>query len=90
MDCPEKQALQSRCTAAWESYEAAVKRAGLGAAGSFPVPRSIRDFVEVDLAVDRKTGKLSLSRAYSTAIFLRGEYLRTSRELSRHLSSHRC
>ena len=90
MACPEKEALQKRCTAAWEAYEAAVKKAGLGAAGSFPIPASIKEFVEAGLARDPATGKPTLSAAYSTVLFLRGEYLKASRELSSHLTSHRC
>jgi hypothetical protein len=90
MDCPEKEALQRRCAAAWEAYEAAVKRCGFPCVGRRPIPRSMSEWTRVSFNVDPQAGKPALSAAYSTAIFLRGEHLKASRELSRHLSSHCC
>jgi hypothetical protein len=87
MDCPEKQALQRRCTAAWEAYEAEMRKAGLYAGTRIP---SERKYTRMGVYLHPHTRKLAASPVVATAPFLRREHLRISAELSRHLSSHRC
>ncbi len=90
MNCPEKQALQSRCTAAWEAYEAAIKRAGLPASRSeSPIKSSLSTLTKVYFGIDPENGT-PVMPAYSTALFLRREHQRISAELSSHLCRHRC
>jgi hypothetical protein len=80
MKCQEKEALQTECAAAWESYAAEVAKNGLSVAGSGSVkPPSISELVGGRFAA-----------AYSTAIRLRGKHLAASLQLSKHLSRHRC
>jgi hypothetical protein len=89
MDCPEKEALQKKCTAAWEAYAAEAKKAGLRAENPFPVPRSVSELMRVSFYLDPRT-RPAFSQADSTAMFLRREYLKVLWDLSRHLTSHRC
>jgi len=89
MDCPEKEALQTKCSAAWEAYEAEAKKAGLRAENPFPVPRSVSELIRVGFHLDPRTGPV-FSQANSTAMFLRREYLKALWDLSKHLSNHRC
>src|SRR6516225_5156574 len=70
MDCPEREALLGRCTAAWEAYEAEDKKAGLRAGSPFPVPRSVSELIKVSFQLDPRSGP-AFSQANSTAIFLR-------------------
>jgi hypothetical protein len=90
MDCSEREALQGRCTAAWEAYEAEARKAGLRAENPFSVPRSVSELIRVAFHLRPRTGKSGFSPANSTAMFLRLEYLKVLWELSRHLSRHRC
>ena len=90
MDCPEREDLQGRCTAAWEAYESEAKKAGLRAENPFPVPQSVSELIRVAFHLDPRTGKPAFSPADSTAMFLRLEYLKVLWELSRQLSRHRC
>jgi hypothetical protein len=87
MDCPEKQALQRRCTAAWDAYEAEVRKADLTVGTSLA---SAIEYMRMGVYLHPETGQPTVPPIVATAIFLRGEYLRISEELSRHLSSHRC
>jgi hypothetical protein len=89
MKCQEKEALQTECAAAWESYAVEVAKAGLSVTGSGSVrPPSISELVSGRLAIDLRAGRFPA--AYSTAIRLRGKHLAASLELSKHLSRHRC
>jgi hypothetical protein len=90
MDCPEKEALQKRCTAAWEAYQAEAKKAGLPAEGRFPMPRSVSELIRVGFHLDPQTGKPADLPSNSSAIVLRRDYIKALGELNRHLSSHRC
>jgi hypothetical protein len=87
MDCLEKQALQRRCTAAWEAYEAEMRRAGFSRGTHIP---SAREYMSMGVYLHPQTGTPTASPVVATALFLRGEHLRISAELSKHLSSHRC
>jgi hypothetical protein len=91
MGCPDKQALQRQCTAAWEAYEAQLHKAGLRADPGTAV-LSVAPLYRLGHLgrLDPATGKPALSPVYATAVFLREEHARISRELSRHLASHRC
>ena len=89
MDCPEKEALQTKCSAAWEAYDAEAKKAGLRAENRFPVPRSVSELIRVGFHLDPRTRPV-FSQANSTAMFLRREYLKALWDLSKHLSNHRC
>jgi len=77
MSCPEKENLQQKCTARWDAYEAAARESGLSVdpRGQLVASRS---------AID------PMSSVYSAALHLRWEHLQASRELSIHLSKHRC
>jgi hypothetical protein len=90
MDCPEREALENRCTAAWEAYEAEAKKAGLRTEDRIPVPRSVSELIRVGFHLDIRTGKPPFSSANSSSMFLRRDYLKALWELSRHLSKHRC
>ena len=84
-----REALESRCNAAWEAYEAEAKKAGLRVETPIPVPRSVSELIRVGFHLDPRIGPV-FSQADSTAMFLRRDYLKVLWELSRHLSSHSC
>ena len=86
MGCPEKEILQANCAAAWDAYADAARESGLSIdpQGHLRAP-SISELLAVRGAAD-----LMGATRYATAIRLRGELLKASRELSRHLSRHRC
>ena len=90
MDCPEKEALEKKCTATWEAYEVEAKKAGLPADSAFPMPRSVSELIRTGFHLDPQTGKPAVSPANSTAILLRREYVKALGQLNRHPSSHRC
>ncbi|SPE40543.1 hypothetical protein SBA3_3780015 [Candidatus Sulfopaludibacter sp. SbA3] len=86
MKCPEKQALQEQCTAAWEAYAAEAARVGLAVNlnGGIPLP--------TPSGLSAKASNLpeTWGDAYTAAMRLRGQHMAASRELSRHLTRHRC
>jgi hypothetical protein len=92
MECSEKKDLQRKCTAAWEAYEEQVRNSGFSfAAGSSgAIPRSICEVARLGLLMNPQTVLGVVSPETSAAIRLRGEHLKASRELSRHLTNHRC
>jgi hypothetical protein len=87
MQCPEKKDLQARCTAAWDAYAAEAERNGFSITrnGAIQYP-SISEVMA--RAVD-PAGRVPPAN-YASVIRLRGEHLTASRELSRHLTQHRC
>ena len=94
MLCPDKENLQQKCTTAWETYEEEVKKSGLGLTpgSGWPIwsSSSISELMRVGWHFDPETQKPAISPAYAAALRLRGEHLKASAELSRHLSRHRC
>ncbi len=87
MRCAEKEELQHNCSAAWDAYASRVKELGLPVElqrGTVKTP-SIGE-----LFAWRSAGGLMLPDTLVEAIRLRGDHLRASRELSAHLSRHRC
>jgi hypothetical protein len=91
--CADKEVLQQKCTATWDTYVETVRESGLSVdprSGTVIAP-SISELVTARVVeFDPKIGRLSISAFYSAAIRLRGEHLRASLALSRHLSKHRC
>src|SRR5262245_48423537 len=82
MVCPEKEILQQKCAASWDAYINAANQAGLSVdpQGHIRSP-SISELVAAHSAAD----PTSITRSvYAAAVRLRGEHLKTSRELSRH------
>jgi hypothetical protein len=80
MSCPEKVSLQEKCIAKWNAYVAAATERGLSIdPQGYLKPPSIGELIAFRSAA-----------VYPVAIGLRGEHLKASRDLSRHLSSHRC
>jgi len=98
MKCPEKEDLQHECTAAWNTYEAAVKELGLSASGSGAIwppiagyttaPHPQKALKALGRAIDPETGRLKAP--YLSLIALRWEHLKASAALSTHLATHRC
>ncbi len=91
MTCSEKQDLQNKCTAAWNAYAAVVNESGLYRAAELGYEAIDRGSGTV--APPSISGLVALrfgSASYSAALRLRGDHLKASRELSRHLSRHRC
>jgi hypothetical protein len=102
MKCPEKEDLQQKCTAKWNDYVAAIHESNLSidpGSGTFKPP-SISELVALSheaarpgkavSGIDPTMGIPSIALPYAAAVRLRGEHLRASMELSRHLSRHRC
>ena len=87
MDCPEKRELQRKCTAAWDAYEAEALRIGLlvdhGGVLRGPTTSDL-------IARARNKSIMPVKDAYQAAMKLRGEHMTASRELSHHLTHHRC
>ena len=99
MRCAEKEDLQHKCTAAWNTYETTITELGLSASGGgavWPPPifwsamtrQSAKALKAFGSAVDPETGRLQAP--YVALIALRWEHLKASMALSRHLSTHRC
>jgi len=86
MKCPEKLELQQKCTAAWDAYAAEAERQGLlvNPNGGISLPSAS------ELIARARKYSGTFSKAYAAAIRLRGEHLAASRNLSRHLTGHRC
>ena len=88
MDCPEKKDLQRQCTIAWDAYVAVLQESGLpmeskSAAAMAP---SISELLA--WKISPATG--TIPESYLPALHLRGEHLKASVALSKHLSRHRC
>jgi hypothetical protein len=88
MDCPEKKDLQRECTTAWVAYVAGLRESGLpidprGAALMAP---SISQLLAWKISPAAGT----MPESYLSALHLRGEHLKASVALSKHLSRHRC
>jgi hypothetical protein len=83
MSCPDKVMLQQKCAAAWDAYTDAAAQAGLvvDPQGFLRAP-SISELVARSI--------FDAVSPYSTPLRMRGEHLKASMELSRHLSGHRC
>jgi hypothetical protein len=90
MKCPDKEDLQNKCTAAWNTYETAMKHAGLsiGPRTGTIMQISIKDLRAVAGLIDPQTR--TLREPWRAAIALRWEHLKASAALSTHLSTHRC
>jgi hypothetical protein len=89
MRCTKKEALQQICVAAWDAYAAAVRESGLSVDPSGTV-RALLISELVLSATDQRMEMLPGTARYSAAIHLRGEHLKASLALSRHLSKHNC
>ena len=75
---------RNKCISEWNAYAEAVRNSGLsldGGNGSFRYP-SISEVMASRLQLDPKV--------FSAALRIRGEHLKASAELSKHLSKHRC
>lgn len=92
MECSEKKDRQRKCTAAWEAYQEQVRNVGfsLAAGSSSGIPRSICELARLGLLMNPQIVQGVVSPETSAAIRLRGEHLKASGELSRHLTKHRC
>lgn len=97
MKCLEKDDLQLKCTTKWNDYMAAIHESKLSVDPSSGIvkPLSISELVELSrqAAPGQATSGIGMpwiATPYSVAIRLRGEHLRASMELSKHLSRHRC
>src|ERR1700730_3229651 len=102
MKCPEKEDLQLKCTTTWNDYVAAIHESRLSVDPSSGIvkPLSISELVEMSRqaarpwqatpGIDPGIGIPWIATPYSAALRLRGEHLRASTELSKHLSRHRC
>ena len=88
MQCAEKERLQNQCTTAWNAYVTESERAGVSidVRNGVPMPPSISELV----ALRSYSQTSRLPAAYSAAIELRGRHLAASKQLSNHLSRHRC
>jgi len=87
MQCPEKKELQERCTAAWDAYAAEAERNG------FSITRNgIIQYPSISEVVARAADQAGrrFPANYASVALRRGEHLAASRELSRHLTRHRC
>lgn len=92
MECTEKTELQRACTSAWESCQAHAQEAGIptGVAGS-ALDLAAFHKTSVPIAVfKRETNAAELSAGLKRWVELRGEHMKASRALSRHLALHRC
>jgi len=87
MRCAEKEELQHNCSAAWDAYASRVKELGLPVD---PQSRTVKTPLIGEWFAWRSAGGLILRDTFLEAIRLRGDHLRASRELSAHLSRHRC
>jgi hypothetical protein len=74
MTCEKKQNLQQKCSATWDSYEAAALSTGfeIQTPSGTPMPPANRRLV------------------FEPVIGLRSAHLKASWALSQHLSKHRC
>jgi hypothetical protein len=99
MKCAEKEDLQQKCTAAWNTYETATTELGLSVSGSGAIwpppitglpamPWMVKALKALGQAIDPATGRLR--PPYQAVVGLRWEHLKASMALSRHLSTHRC
>jgi len=84
MKCEEKESLQHECAAKWDAYVETARELGL-----LVDPGPVRPPLISEL-VSSRSALGPAGAAYSTALRLRGEHLKASRDLSRHLSKHRC
>jgi hypothetical protein len=87
MKCAVKEDLQQECTARWEAYEAAVTESGLSidARNGMVKAQSIGELMRLVQPPLQSSGM-----GVDGLVRLRGEHLKASRELSIHLSRHRC
>ena len=83
MKCSEKEDLQQECTAKWNDYTAAITES------SFSVDPSNGTVKPLSISELVAMGRYDAT-PYAAAVRLRGEHLRASMELSKHLSRHRC
>jgi hypothetical protein len=88
MDCPEKKDLQRQCSNAWDAYVAVLRESGLSidpTSAGIMAP-SISELLT--WKISPAIGKMPQSCL--SALHLRGEHLKASVSLSKHLSRHSC
>ena len=88
MNCPEKMDLQRQCTTAWDAYVAVLRESGLSVhpkSAGIMAP-SISELLAWKISPAAGT----MPESYLSALHLRGEHLKASVALSKHLSRHRC
>jgi hypothetical protein len=92
MKCPVKEQLQEKCTAVWNDYVTSVEESGLSVdpRSGIAISPSISELASSALSIDPATGTPAIAARYSAALRMRGQHLKASRELSKHLSKHRC
>jgi len=84
MNCPDKVSLQEQVKHAWSTYETAAMESGyrMDPVSGALRPPSISEVVSLGLRLN--------AGPFASAMRLRGEHLKASRELSLHLTRHRC
>ncbi len=84
MNCQEKLELQRKCTAAWDAYAAAAGKLGL------PVKRAGESALPSASKRMALWHRVDFAEAYQSVMRLAAAHFAASRELSQHLTGHRC
>ena len=88
MDCPEKKDLQLQCTTAWDVYVAVLRESGLPIDSKNPAVMGPSISKLIAWKINPAAG--TMPESYLSALHLRGEHLKASVALSKHLWRHRC